>query len=345
VIGVQFGRHVGIRILPVARAPVVLNPVIPTTTAAGNAVRELTIAITVDKSTTAEPQRATVEIYNLSPLTRGLIASLATRPNGVALPSASVDTRVIRGTLVEVLAGHAGMGGGGAVFRGELSAVRSYHVGTAWITRLELGDSEAALSSAECNFTFPPATPAPFVISYCLRVLGLAIGAAPMPAALSRYVLQNGFYAGGLARDTIDAILAGVAPDLSGMPALVRVAGGIKQLWDAFTGTAPATRPLEWFVDDGLAYFVERATALPLPPVLVAAEPAPGVVRLLERPERLDGGGARIRCLLSPAFRVGGPVSIVSRELGGVYRCEAIQHRADNRTGPFETIADLRPIY
>lgn len=338
-IGRQFGRVVRVRIQPPSGPPLVINPITPSP--AGVQPPALHVSFSVSKSLTSEPQRASVQIVNLSKTTRDLIASFARRPPEVTSEGLTVDSRVFRGTRVTLEAGYLGISPT-VIFVGDLASARSRHVATEWLTSLELGDSEVALTQAECRRAFEIATPAIDVIRYAVQVLGMQLGPAPIPTAIAQYVLQKGFVAYGKARDTIDAILAGCAPDLSQLNALARGVVTIGSFFDAFTGTAPLTNPVGWWAEDGLAYFLERGFALPAQPVVVSPEAEAGAVRLLERPERLDEGGVRVRMLLHPALRIGRPLQVISKELAGSFRVEALSHTGDNRTGPFESVADLR---
>jgi hypothetical protein len=339
--GRQFGRVVRITIVPTDGAPIVINPSIQTVP--GLATPELHVAFSVEKSVTPEPQRATVQIANLSKTTRDLIASYARRPSNVTASGLTVDSRVFHGTRVIVEAGYLGTSAA-AIFTGDLASARSRHVSTEWLTTLECGDSEAAISQAECRQSFEPGATALDVITYAVRCLGMTMAPAPVPAAIPAYALARGFVAYGKARETIDAILAGVAPDLGQLNVLARGVAIVGGFFDAFSGTAPLTRPIGWWAEDGAAYFLERGKALPGEAVRVTAQGEPGASRLLERPERLEDGVVRVRMLLNPGVRVGRPVTIVSHELAGPYRVEHVAHAGDNRTGGFDTIGTLRVL-
>jgi hypothetical protein len=339
--GTQFGRVAQVRVLPVVGAPMLING------AAGDVANPfghaLRVRFKVEKTATPEPQRATIHLHNLAPVTRGLLAQYAHRPQGVDAAGLTIDKRVFRGTVVELLAGYDLAANLGVLFRGDLATCRSRKVGTDWITTLELGDSEAALTQAECDQSFMPGATALEVVTYAVSVLGLALAPAPIPPALPAYVLTRGFIALGKARETIDAILAGVAPDLFQLGPIAGFVANAGALWDAFTGEAPLSRPIEWWVDDGLVYLMQRAGTLPGPPLQLSTLGKAGTIRLLARPERLEGGAAEARCLLSPAVRLGWPVALTSAELVGAYRVDGVTHEGDNRGGDFTTTAHLRP--
>jgi hypothetical protein len=340
--GRQWGRSVRVVVTPLSGLPpIVINPV---TYAPGAGPPPLHVSFSVDKTLTSEPQRGRVSITNLSKATRDLLAAVARSGPNVSAVGATTDTRVIATTLVQIEAGYLGLAPG-VLLRGNLTAARSRHYGTEWVTTLDVGDTEAAIAMAECRRTFDAGTPALAVLTYAASCMGVVSVSASVPAAISAYVLERGFVAYGRARDTIDAILAGVAPDLSQLGFLARGIAIGADLWDAFAGNGPLTNPIGWWVDDGAIYFLERGLALPAPPVLVSATAEPGTVRLVERPERLEDGAIRLVTLLNPGTRLGRPITVVSRELAGAYRVEAVSHTGDNRGGDFLTTAICRPLF
>lgn len=334
----QFGRIAQVRVLPVVGAPpaVLVNPN-ATLPIPKNAIAapDLRVGFAVAKSTSPEPQRATIEIYNLSRVTRDMLASLARRPQSVPTVGAAIDAREWNSTVVELHAGYRG-GFSGMIFRGALSDVRSHHRGTEWITELDCGDTEDVLTHAECDLGFSEGATALDVITYALGIMGLALapGVVP-PPALAAYVLSRGFVAHGRARDTIDALLAGVDLDV---PTSASLAAEIE--------TGQPARSIGFFVEDGLVYFTQRGVPLPGEPVRMAFSADPlGAARILERPERLASDGLRVRTLLHPGVRPGRGVFVVATSVAGLYRCEAVRHTGDNRgDGAFSTEADLQPV-
>ena len=334
----QFGRVASVRVLPVANGPpaVVVNPNALLPVPKGTiAVPDLRVAFSVEKSTSAEPQRAMIQLVNLSRVTRDLLASLARRPQLVTTVGATVDARAWNSTVVELHAGYRG-GFAGMIFRGALSDVRSRHAGTEWITELDCGDSEDVLTHAECDLGFSEGATALDVLTYALGIMGVTLApGVPPPPQLAAYVLSRGFVAHGRARDTIDAILAGVDLDVPTSAALA-----------AEVETGQPARSIGFFVEDGFAFFTTRGVPLPGEPVRLSFTTDPlGAARILERPERLANDGLRVRTLLHPGVRPGRGVLVTATQVAGLYRCEAVRHSGDNRGGSaFATEADLQPV-
>ncbi len=338
----QFGRQASLVIVPRVGPALTINPLaqVPGTSIS---TPQLQVGFTVEKTLSLEPQRASVEITNLGQVTREAIVSMVTRPRETGTPGA-LDARGLVGTTVTLLVGHGTIGPPVAVFKGSLSSARNVRVGNTWTTQLDLGDSEIGITQGECDRDFPPGTTALAVLTYALGCMGVALGPAPVPPALAAYQLTSGWSATGRAADVIEALLAGVAPDLSQLPVLAQAAVGLYQLGQSLAGHQTLTQPVEIYVDDGLAYIVQRSRALALPPVRLSSLAETGAVQLVERPERLDGSGLRVRSLLAPAIRLGQAIVISSRDVLGTYRVQGITHSGDNRRGAFLTEIDALPL-
>lgn len=340
--GRQWGRYASLVVTPLsALPPIVVNP---EPSLPGVGPHPLHIAFEVSKSVTPEPQRARVQLSNLSKATRDLLATVSRSTSNAQALGPTIDKRAILTTIAQVRAGYLGLAPG-ALITGNMGPAMSEHVGTDWITTITVGDAEATLAQAQCERSFEAGTPALEVLRYAAQCMGLVLAPQPIPAGIGAYVLARGFVAYAKARDVVDAMLAGIAPDLGQLGFVARGVAIGSDLFDAFIGHEPLTRPLTWWVEDGAIYFLERGSALPAPPVLVSATGEPGTVRLIERPERLENGAVRVVTLLHPVIRIGRSLTIKSKELAGAYRVESVVHRGDNRGGDFTSTADVRPLF
>lgn len=325
----QYDRGVRLTVIPPVPVdgspalPVVVNP-IPPPGAGAPALPQLRIRFTVRKSITPEPQRATVEVWNLQKTTRDSIAGAARRvidwiPGGVSTPLVSIDGRLRPADpiVVNTTGGVAHMvlevGYGAALstlFEGVAAPVRNRRMGPTWRTTLHGGDGELQLTQGVGGKSFEPGTPASVVLTYFATVLGLVVVPTAGSQLLSGYILQNGFVANGRARD------------------------GVSDLLNALQ--------LTWWVEDGQLWILAEGEFVPGPPVFCSPEDIPGFIRLLEAPMRLDDGGVRCKMQLASTVRPGHTLIIVSSELAGNYRIESATHTGDNRFGPFNTQAVVR---
>lgn len=341
--GIQFDRVASLQLVPLKGPPVVINPQLPLV--AGVRPPDLELVFNVAKQIGPSPQRAEVRVGNLSALSRNLLATMAESTAKLAATGPSLDSRVFAATQATLTAGYS-YASPGVLASGALLRASSRHVGTEWVTTLVVGDSAAELDHAECDRSFEPGTPAIEVIRYCAATMGLLLAPTPVPAAVASYILTRGWVAQGRSRQTLDAILAGVAPDLSGLHALARAAAVVagQSFFDAFAGVQPVTRPVVWWVEDRQLWLLERGASLPAPPVVVSWQGAPGAAALLERPERADDRRVRVRMLLHPGVRLARRVQVIDPELGGIYRVDSLVHQGALRGGDFSTEATLLPV-
>lgn len=342
--GVQFGRTARVTVVPLTGGvPLVINPV-PSSIGGLDLTPQIGTSWVVRKTMTPEPQRAELELVNLSAVTRGALAACARSANNVAAVGPTVDGRILASTQATLEAGYAGQVPG-SLISGTLSRAVSRHVVTEWRTTLGIGDSETELNLAECRQSFEPGTPAIAVLQYAAATMGLTLAAAPIPEAIGAYVLTRGWVAYARAREVIDALLAGIVPDLSQLGTIAQGVSLIGQVFDTFAGKASYTRPITWWVEDRQIYFLARGRALPTPPIVVTITGEPGTVRLLERPEPAEDGGLRIRTLLHPGIRLGRPVTVVAPSVAGAYRVDTVEHRGNNRSGECTTTARLLALF
>ena len=319
----QFDRHASVNVIPAAGPGVLVNPPAPGGLGLAS-VPELRVVFSVEKSTTHDPNRAEIKIWNLGDIERrrcdGSVKPIANDPGSLGL----IDQRIPLTATVQLLAGY--QGGMAQIFRGNGATVDHEHPDVHWITTIRAGDGLWPLSQAVANRAYAPGTPALEVVTYLATTMGLALSATQATSALSLYLLQGPLVCFGRARDALEQLLGGL--------------------------------PVEWWVDDGALVILPvldsvqselglapAIAALPLPLVIVSPDPVPGAARLLEMPRRLEDGKASIAMLLYPEMRPGRQVSIAGQtELFGLYRAERVVHRGDNRGGDFTTECELRPM-
>ena len=340
--GLAWDRTASVTVVPVSTGvPLVINPPIPAI--GGVRPPELRVQFSVRKAIGPQPHSAEVRVSHLSELSRSTLARVARSTSRTPSVGATSDSRAFLATVTSLTAGYTGVGAG-RLISGQLLRAPSRHIGTEWVTAMAIGDGAVELAEATCDRAFEIGTPALEVVRYAAQCMGMTLAAFPPPAALAAYVLARGFTAYGRAAETIDAILAGVAPDLSQLPALARVALGIGQIFDSFAGVAPLTRPLVWWVEDRVVYIIERGTALPAAPIPVSSRALPGSALLLERADRADDGRVRLPMLLHPGMRLGRSVQVLDAPLAGLYRIDSVEHQGDNRGGSYRTTAYVLPV-
>lgn len=329
----QFDRACSLEVIPPTGVGILVNP--DFSVVAGIPIRpQLRVAFTVKKSITAEPNSASIKVWNLSKQSRDRAAGVVRRTVDFSKEFAFIDGRLIEGAAVggttELVTTAAGLAyvklsagynrAPSVIFEGSSSALNSRRQRVDWFTEIEAGDGELGMQKGQANRVFAGPAQLVDVLNYLKETMGLKVGGTTLsianqtlPPGILNSTFFSGFAAVGRARDIFDALIS--------------------------------TANAQWFVNDGELWIVERDTGvLPGPPVRLSPAPDPSAARLLSKPRRLESDGVEVLALLNPSIRPGHAVTLVSGELSGQYRCESLEHRGDNRKGTFTTLAQLRSL-
>lgn len=322
-------RRVSVEILPATGPGVLVN------TAPGGS--QFRVTAKVDKALGGSPGQVRVEILNLDDQARTSAAALVRRssaldplaasPPGVLVLSSGLDGALAAGAGQE--AATLAVGGGvlrvsagydlvtAPIFVGSAVVAPSVRRFPNWVTTITGTDGGLGLDLGLASSAFPAGTPFATVIDYCRKILGLGAGTllpAQAPVAVAQTTLSAALPIMGQARQILASSLE-----------LLEV---------------------DWWIDDGDLYLVDRGLALPRPPHRVVALDTgePGTHLLLADPQPLGDGQIALRVRLAPTIKLCEPVVVVSSVHPGTYRVVAVSHRVDNRGGPFETSLVVEPI-
>lgn len=326
-------RRITLEVIPPTGPGILVNSV-PT-------AKQLHVTARVEKSIGGNPGQAKITVWNLDPLSRDRAAGIIRRPSeldplasAIKLPAPGLPIPPIPASVTDaLLGGGAGQeaaiiaSGGGlvrlsagydvpaCVFAGSADFADSRRAIPNWQTRIEASDGGLCLANGLAAKTFPTGTPFWVVLEYCRTVSGLGPG-TPLPAMAPTAVLQTTlrapFTVMGQARQTLAQALE-----------LLEV---------------------DWWVDDGMLFMLDRGLALAMPPLRFASVATPGAAQLLDRPEQLADGKVAALAQLSPACRLLAPVALLSLDLPGAYRLVAFAHDLDNKAGTFATQLTLEPL-
>lgn len=334
----QFRRDARVTLASPRGGVIAVNPIIVPPSPGVTAIPQLRVAFKVSKSLTAEPNTATIQVSNLSKLSRDRAAEAVRDTDGWVVPAALVDQRLAAfgpPATAAIATGHAYLsleagysGALGTLFEGNATRAVSRHTGTDWETTIDATDGGLGIEKGVANKSFAAGTGGADLVAYLAKTMGLQSGGSMpgglpgplVPPALVAWRAKRGYTASGKASELLSM-----------------VCGGLN---------------LEWFVEDGELWIVKAAVpgllippgVLPGPPVVVSPIASPASIQLLRRPLRTESDGVMVECLLAPSIRVGRAVTVVSSDLAGSYRCEAVEHVGDNRGGGYLTTAHLRSL-
>lgn len=291
--------------------------------------RQLEVDFDIVQKLTPDANVARVRVSQLAPASRGWIqrtvqrslnvANTTIKPNGStpnpgilgSKPVAKIEVHRRADVFVEIEAGYGSRTG--VLFEGSCQRAFDSNSSVIWQTDISVGDSLANQLGALVARQFAPKTRLIEALRHMVSVMGLSNGnltAATLDRAMGRgatKTLPLGLTAVGKAKDYITSILA---------------------LSNA-----------EWFVDAGTFYILPERETLDQPEALLSPENG-----LVARPMAIEGGGLIVRSTIRTDIRIGRKVRIDSATVKGVYRCDVVLSRGNNRRGTFETVYTLQTI-
>lgn len=322
----QWGRRVSLRVT----SPEGLTEINGPTTERD---KQLRVTFSVEKSISESPNKARITVSNLAPRTRDRLSGITRRVidfdlnavklaglGTIAVPTAigqpiELVHQIANSVYVSLLAGY-GIGGA-QIFEGTLARADTQRGGADQILTLEPVDGQLGYTQAVFDKPFAKGATILSILKEAVRVCGWSEGTpltpATVPVALTK-PLTGPFYEPGLAIDTIKTLMVGLG----------FISGGI-----------------EWWVDDGAFWITAKGRPLPGVPIVLTDQPGPGGKRILQS-KRVESDGLQVQTLLNPALTLGAPVTVLSAQYGGVWRCERVVHNGDNRGSQFSTVAILR---
>lgn len=250
----------------------------------------------IEKTLKPEPNKALIEIYNLSPAHRAYLAEMAPgkpSPKGKKASTAkpltgAVPCRLECGYEATELE---------QIFFGDLRTVDSEIDGPDWVTAISSGDGERAYRSARVAQAYGPKVPVSTALKAAVKSLGLGDG--NLGSVLSSLKLQ-----GAASVYTRGVVLSGSA---------ARALTDICRSAD-----------LEWSVQDGAVQFVNFGQVLSGRSVLL--KPGTG---LIGSPNVSADGVVNFKSLIIPGLRCGGVVVLKSAMVEGNFRIEKLAYDGD----------------
>lgn len=256
----------------------------------------------IEKALTPEPNKALIEVYNLSAEHRAALQELAP---GVATKLGKGKKRGVSKPLagripVSLSAGYVEPGPE-LIYLGDLSTCDSEIDNGDWITAIASGDGERAFRTARINQAVGAKTPVTAALKAVVKALG--VGDGNLSAVLKNIKLQG--------KATL--LIRGLV--MSGPTA--RVLTDLCRSAD-----------LEWSIQDGVIQFVDFGKALAGRAVVL--QPGTG---LIGSPNADSNGVLNCKSLIVPGLRCGGIVILKSALIEGQFRIEKIVYTGDTH-GP-----------
>ncbi len=176
-------------------------------------IEDLRIDFSIEKDDKPQPNRCSIQVYNLTPLHRG-----------------QLDQKGIR---VILQAGYEGTIA--QIFSGDARFINSDKVGPDWITKFECGDAERAYTFARVSQSFGAGTTVKDVIGAVVNQLQVDPGNALQVAQKMSRSFANGYVAQGTASTELTRLLEPAGFDWSIQDGRIEVLG----LLDTVTAEVP----------------------------------------------------------------------------------------------------------
>lgn len=139
--------------------------------------RGLDISFEVEKSTKAEPNKASIRVWNLTQDHRRQLEAMSVRRGQGRIK-------------VELEVGYGGTEQTGLIFRGDFRRAPSSAEGPDWVTELEGSDGGGAVLWSRVNRSFPAGTTVEAVVRACADAMG--VGAGNSREVMARARLEGG---------------------------------------------------------------------------------------------------------------------------------------------------------
>ncbi len=238
------------------------------------AFRDLFIDATIKRGNGGTPNKATINISNIS---QGTLALLE-QP----------------GLVVQVL---AGLDIPTPIFTGDIGSrgMISKITGPVRVTRIEAADGRRIYKRARFSRSYPAQTTRDVILPDLLASFAIPVGPLPPLPPVS---YPAGYAFGGNARAALTELLDG----------------------DAI-----------WSIQDGAMHLALAGQPMPGNALLIT--PATGMRGTPERTKR----GLKVSIPVANQARINQPVVVQSAEVTGEYRAVSVEHRFDNRAGPWDT--------
>jgi hypothetical protein len=251
----------------------------------------------VEKTLKPEPNKALIEIWNLSPDHRALLGELA--------PGKKIKLGKKKGGTAPSLLGkvpcrlEVGYAGPGTdlLFLGDLRTVDTEIDGPDWVTSISSGDGERAFRTARINQSFGAKVPTQTALRALVKALG--VGEGNLSKVVSQLKLQG--QASLLTRGIV-------------------LSGPVSRLMTDYCRAAD----LEWSIQDGALQFVDLNKALS--ETAIKLTPDTGLVG---SPSVDAAGVMQCKCLLIPGLRCGRIVVLDAAEIKGQFRIESFVAEGD----------------
>lgn len=267
---------------------------------------QLRVLFDVEKTSSKEPNRAEVTIFNLNLANRGIIEE----GQKIADALRSATPPVAYDWPLTIEAGY--VGSREQIFSGNITFATSRKENVDWVTTIECGDGENKYRSARMNKSYTVGSPVTQVAIDASILLGVGPGniAEKLGPGVFRKgfsVFSQGFVASGSAADVLDQILSSAG--------------------------------FNWSIQDGQLMILAPDETTFEEVVVLSKD-----FGLIGSPEKSEDGNISFKSLLQGSIKPGRRVLIQSQLITGQFKIEKVAHYGDTIGSDWYSEAEAKPV-
>lgn len=265
---------------------------------------QLRVLFDVEKTSSKEPNRAEVTIFNLNLINRSQLES------GQQLADEARASGLAYDWPLTIEAGY--VGSREQIFSGNITFATSRKENVDWVTTIECGDGENKYRSARMNKSYTVGSPVTQVAIDASVLLGVGPGnivekLGPGVFRKGFSVFSQGFVASGSAVDVLDQILSSAG--------------------------------FNWSIQDGQLMILAPDETTFEEVVVLSKD-----LGLIGSPEKNENGNISFKSLLQGSIKPGRRVLIQSQLVTGQFKVEKVAHYGDTMGGDWYSEAEAKPV-
>ena len=274
----------------------------------GKIATSLRAAFKIEKSDASEPNKATIEVWNLSEANRRILqegASLVAKTIAAA-KRAGVTPRWKWPLIVE--AGYVGYKS--QIFSGDVQLAESKKERSDWVTTIEAEDGGNQYANARINKSFGAGTTMLALLTFAAKSLGIGLGNSLEKFAISK---RN-----------IVVFKKGIA-----------ISGKVSKILDKYCASAG----YRWCIHDGQLQVLAPGETLFENVVILNKSSG-----LIGSPELGEEGVVSFTSLLQGAIKPGKRIILDSETAKGTFKAERVSHSGDTWGQEWYTEVEAKPV-
>lgn len=199
------------------------------------------------------------------------------------------------------------------LFTGDMSWSESVQRRVTWETTIQLRDGDRSYRYGRVSRSYPAGRDAHTAVRDCARAMGMTARFTPAAALELRAQFGSGLALEGPAQRELTRLLAPFG--------------------------------MSWSIQDHILYILRADETDPRAPILISEDTGMvGTPSFGAPPEKGKAPVLKVECLLKPSIIPGGRITVVSRNIRGVFRVQSVDHTGNTRRDKFASSIEAREV-